>query len=136
MRYALLLYATPGARPPGAATHEAAAAEGETRENEGVYRDWADYTRALKAARVPILGLERLQEVETATTLRRRGGQRVLTDGPFAETKEHLLGIYLIDVPDLDTALDWADRMPFIEWGTVEVRPVVEGLPFRAVVTE
>jgi hypothetical protein len=136
MRYALLLYAAPEARSPGAAGHEAAA-EGETREpGEGVFKDWVDYTRALKAAGVPILGLERLQEVETATTLRRRGGQRVLTDGPFAETKEHLLGIYLIEVPDLDTALDWAERMPFVEWGTVEVRPVMEGLPFRAAAEE
>ncbi len=125
MRYALLLYSAPEVRPPEAGTPH---------ESEGVYQNWVDYTQALKDAGVPILGLERLQEVETATTLRRRGGQRVLTDGPFAETKEHLLGIYLIDVPDLDTALDWADRMPFIEWGTVEVRPVMEGLPFRAVV--
>jgi hypothetical protein len=146
MRYALLLYAAPEARPPEAQPPEAQPPEAQPPEaetekpgpdkSEGVYENWADYTRALKDAGVPILGLERLQEVDTATTLRRREGQRVLTDGPFAETKEHLLGIYLIDVPDLDTALDWADRMPFVRWGTVEVRPVLEGLPFRAIAEE
>jgi hypothetical protein len=126
MKYALLLYSSPEVVP----------AEGETRKPaEGAYENWVEYTRALKES-VTVLGAERLHEVGTATTLRRRGGQRVLTDGPFVETKEHLLGLYLIDVPDLDTALDWADRMPFIEWGTVEVRPVVEGLPFRAVLDE
>ena len=56
----------------------------------------------------------------------RRAGERLLTDGPFMETKEHLLGFYLLDVPDLDTALDWAARMPIMRYGTVEVRPVVE----------
>jgi hypothetical protein len=126
MKYALLLYSAP----------EAVLAGGETREPaEGAYADWAEYTRALKES-VTVLGAERLHNVETATTVRRRGGERVLTDGPFVETKEHLLGLYLIDAPDLDTALDWANRMPFIEWGTVEVRPVVEGLPFRAVLDE
>ena len=126
MKYALLLYSAPESVP----------AEGETREPaEGAYSDWVDYTQALKES-ATVLGAERLHNVETATTVRRRGGERVLTDGPFVETKEHLLGIYLIDVPDLDTALDWADRMPFIGWGTVEVRPVVEGLPFRAVLDE
>jgi hypothetical protein len=82
------------------------------------------------------LGCNRLQPTGAATTVRVRGGKLTTTDGPFAETKEHLLGIYLIDVPDLDTALDWADRMPFVGWGTVEVRPVLEGLPFRAIAEE
>lgn len=126
MKYALLLYSAPDEVP----------AEGETREPaEGAYADWVEYTRALKDS-VTVLGAERLHSVDTATTVRRSGRERLLTDGPFMETKEHLLGIYLIDVPDLDTALEWADRMPFIDWGTVEVRPVVEGLPFRAVLDE
>jgi hypothetical protein len=126
MKYALLLYSAPDAVP----------AEGETREPvEGAYTDWVEYTRALKES-VTVLGAERLHGVDTATTVRRSGGERMLTDGPFMETKEHLLGLYLIDVPDLDTALEWANRMPFIGWGTVEVRPVVEDLPFRAVLDE
>jgi hypothetical protein len=60
----------------------------------------------------------------TATTVRVRGGELLLTDGPFAETKEVLGGYYLIDVPDLDAALAWAARMPNISYGAVEVRPV------------
>ena len=126
MKYALLLYSSPEAQP----------AEGETHPpTEGAYANWVDYTRALRES-VTVLGAERLHNVDTATTLRRRGGERLLTDGPFVETKEHLLGLYLIDVPDLDTTLDWADRMPFIGWGAVEVRPVMEALPFRAVLDE
>jgi hypothetical protein len=60
----------------------------------------------------------------------------MLTDGPFAETKEHLLGFYLIDVPDLDSALDWAGKMPHLGHGTVEVRPVMEGMAWQAVLNE
>lgn len=56
--------------------------------------------------------------------MRVRDGERLLTDGPFAETKEHLLGFYLVDVPDLDAALEWAGRIPSICYATVEVRPV------------
>ena len=48
------------------------------------------------------------------------------------ETKEHLVGFYLIDVPDLDTALDWAAKMPIMRYGTVEVRPVMEGQAWQA----
>jgi hypothetical protein len=55
-----------------------------------------------------------------------REGETVLTDGPFAETKEILGGYYLIEVPDLDTALKYASRMPNITYGSVEVRPVVD----------
>ena len=64
----------------------------------------------------------------TAKTVRSSG----VTDGPFMETKEHLGGFYLIDVPDLDTALDWAARMPIMRYGTVEVRPVREGQAWQA----
>ena len=54
-----------------------------------------------------------------------RGGERLLTDGPFADTKEHLIGFYVIDVPDLDTALAWAAKVPNVRTGSVEVRPVI-----------
>jgi hypothetical protein len=68
---------------------------------------------------------EALRPRETATTVRVRDGETLNTDGPFAETKEILGGFYLIDVPDLDVALDWASKMPNIKYGSVEVRPVV-----------
>jgi hypothetical protein len=67
-----------------------------------------------------------LQEPATATTVAQRNGERLVTDGPFIETKERLGGYYLIEAPDLDAAIDWAGQMPNISYGTVEVRPVME----------
>jgi hypothetical protein len=119
MKYALLIYAVPGA------------ADGVQPADDGVIDNWVDYTAATKQAGV-LLGAERLAHVETATSVTLQGGQRLLTDGPFIETKEHLLGFYLLDVPDLDTALDWAARMPVVRYGSVEVRPVREGEAWRA----
>ncbi|WP_030275835.1 YciI family protein [Streptomyces sp. NRRL B-24484] len=66
-------------------------------------------------------------ELSDATTVRvRPNGERVVTDGPFAETREIVGGYYLLDVPDLDAALDWAARCPGAKYGTVEVRTVWE----------
>jgi hypothetical protein len=84
---------------------------------------WIAYTQALVEAGVLVAG-NALQPAETATTLQVRGGETVISDGPFADTKELLAGYYLIDVPDLDAALAWAAKMPQIEVNTVEVRPV------------
>ena len=120
MKYALLIYAAPGARE--AATPVA---------GDGVIDSWLDYTAALKEAGA-LLAAEQLAQVDTATSVTLRDGDRLLTDGPFIETKEHLLGFYLLDVPDLDTALDWSARMPIMRYGTVEVRPVLEGQAWRA----
>jgi hypothetical protein len=68
---------------------------------------------------------EALQGVQTATCLRLRGGKVETMDGPFAETKEHLGGYYLIEVADLDAALRYAAMIPTATHGTVEVRPLV-----------
>jgi hypothetical protein len=65
-----------------------------------------------------------LQPVTTATTIRLRGGKRLVTDGPFAETEEHLVGYYVVDAKDLDQALGLAERIPAACFGAVEVRPV------------
>jgi hypothetical protein len=73
-----------------------------------------------------LLGGEGLQPVATATTLRVRDGERMLTDGPYAETKEQLGGYYLFECKDLDEALDWAARIPEAQTGAVEVRPVMD----------
>jgi len=70
-----------------------------------------------------------LHPASTATTVRVREGKRLLTDGPFAETREHLGGYMLIDVPDLDAAIAVAARGPLARVGTIEVRPVREGPP-------
>jgi hypothetical protein len=68
---------------------------------------------------------QQLQPIATATTVRMRDGKRVVTDGPFAETREQLGGFYLIDAKDLDEALSIAARIPSARWGSVEVRPLV-----------
>jgi hypothetical protein len=72
---------------------------------------------------------EGLQGVETATSLRLRGGKVETMDGPFATTKEHLGGYYVIDVPDLDAALKYAAMIPSAGYGTVEVRPLMDYNP-------
>jgi hypothetical protein len=119
MKYALLIYATPE-------TSERPAAE--------LTDAWMDYVRAVRDAGV-LVAAEQLTGTDTATSVRVRGGDRLLTDGPFMETKEHLLGFFLIDVPDLDTALDWAARMPNTAYGTTEVRAAVSGRPWHALLT-
>lgn len=67
---------------------------------------------------------EPLQATTTASTLRLRAGKVLVTDGPFAETKEQLGGFYIVDVPDLDTALAIAARIPSAARGSIEVRPI------------
>jgi hypothetical protein len=67
-----------------------------------------------------------LQQPGAAATLRLRDGQRLVQDGPYADTKEQLGGFYLIEAPDLDAALAWAARNPAAATGAVEVRPVLE----------
>ncbi|MBV9605738.1 MAG: hypothetical protein JO027_11540 [Solirubrobacterales bacterium] len=84
---------------------------------------WDAYTQTLSDAGV-LVGGDALERADVATTVRERGGQIQFTDGPFAETKEFLAGYYLLDCPDLDTALDHASRMPNVGFGSVEVRPV------------
>jgi hypothetical protein len=86
---------------------------------------WDDYSKALVDAGAFVSG-EGLQSSTTATTLRVQGGERILTDGPFAETKEQIGGFYVIDCRDLDEAIDWAARLPSAERGVCEVRPVMD----------
>ena len=128
MKYALLIYS------PATAEEYAAAATAGRQAAQGT-GPWTDYTQAAKDAGV-LLGAEQLTHIETATSVRFAGEDRLITDGPFMETKEHLLGFYLIDVPDLDAALDWARRMPEGSGVTVEVRAALSGLPWQRVLTE
>lgn len=92
--------------------------------------DWFAYSAALDEAGVN-LGGEPLQSVETATTVRVRNDETVLTDGPFAETRETLGGYYMVEVDDLDQALHWAARCPGALYGSIEVRPLM-ALPEQA----
>jgi hypothetical protein len=83
---------------------------------------WQAYAQALREAGV-MTGGAALLGPDAATTVRLRGGERLVQDGPYAETKEQLGGFFIIDVPDLDTALAWAARAPAASYGSMEVRP-------------
>jgi hypothetical protein len=73
------------------------------------------------------LGGAGLKHTSTATTVRTQAGKQTIHDGPFAETKEQLGGFYLIDVPDLDAAIAFAKKLPLLQNGSVEIRPVLSG---------
>ena len=115
MQYAILIYdeatASPPAEPPS------------PEEYVLVMGDYRAYTQMLKDGG-HYLGGEALQAVPTATTVRVKDGETLITDGPFAETKEALGGFYLIEAKDLDEALDLAAKCPGARFGTIEVRPV------------
>jgi hypothetical protein len=96
------------------------------------YKDSAAYASKLHETG-HFLGTAPLYPTSTATSVRVKDGKRVVTDGPFAETREQLGGFFLIDAQDLDEAIDIAGRVPAGRWGTVEIRPIieVEGLPAK-----
>ncbi len=94
------------------------------------YVDSAKYARELKAAG-KYIDAAPLHPVSTATTVRVREGQRLITDGPFAETREQLGGYFMVDAVNLDEAIEIAGKIPGAKFGSVEIRPVLEvgGLP-------
>ena len=83
-----------------------------------------------------LVGVQRLRSTESATSVRVRGGETEITDGPFAVTKEVLAGYYVLDCADLDEALAQAARLPMARWGTIEVRPVVSPGEWVAIARE
>lgn len=91
---------------------------------EQMLTDYMAFTKAAKDAGVFVAG-DALKGVDTATTIRVRSGETLLTDGPFAETKEQLGGYYLLECKDLDEALAWAAKIPSAKTGSIEVRPVM-----------
>ncbi|HVF24095.1 MAG TPA: YciI family protein [Pyrinomonadaceae bacterium] len=99
-------------------------------EREHCYVESAGLAREL-SAQGKYLSAGPLHPVATATSVRVRDGKRLVTDGPFAETREQLGGYYLIDARDLDEAMKIAERIPVAKHGTIEIRPVLEisGLP-------
>lgn len=112
MKYALLIYENEAIAP----------AEG-TPEAETLFQEYYSFTQDIVEAGINVGG-EALTPSDTATTVRIRDDQMSVTDGPFAETKEQLGGFYLIDVEDLDAALEVAARIPGAKTGSIEVRPV------------
>lgn len=112
MRYILLFYDEEPTTPPSQA------------EIDAVMPEWYAYDSALREAGI-FVSSEALHPSQTSTTVRLKGEERIVTDGPFAETREVLGGYYVVDVPDLDTALDWAAKSPVAKHGSIEVRPVM-----------
>jgi hypothetical protein len=111
--YMLLLYSEPAQSPEEAAKREAEIPL------------WIEYTQSLEKAGL-LIGTDRLQPVDMATTVRVRDGETELTDGPFAVTKEILGGYYMLECADLDEALKQAARAPIARFGSVEVRPIMD----------
>jgi len=99
-------------------------------EREQCYMDSAQLTRELHE-QGKYVGAGPLHPVATATSVRVRDNKRLVTDGPFAETREQLGGYFLVDAANLDEALKIAERIPAAKRGTIEIRPVLEvaGLP-------
>ena len=93
-------------------------------EQDGVLQEYGAFTKGI-AQSGHYRGGNELAAISTATTVRVRDRKRLVTDGPFAETKEQLGGYYLIEAKDLDDALAVAARIPSARWGSIEVRPIV-----------
>ena len=99
-------------------------------EREQCYRESAELAQQIDATGHYVAAAP-LHPTSTATSVRVRDGKRLVTDGPFAETREQLGGFFMIEAPDLDQAMAIAERIPMARQGTVEIRPVIEvgGLP-------
>jgi hypothetical protein len=114
MKYLLLIY-----------SDEKAGANASKEEIDAWMGEYWAYTDAMGKAGVRLAG-EALHPTSSATTVRVQSGKKVITHGPFAETKEQLGGYYLVECKNLDEAIDWAARCPGARVGSIEVRPVME----------
>jgi hypothetical protein len=112
MKYILLLRQDPSLAP----------AEG-TPEADADMQQWGALYGELSSSGALVSGTG-LESEEAATTLRTRDGAPLITDGPFAETKEMLFSFFVLNADDLDEALAWAKKMPCAQYGSVEVRPL------------
>src|SRR5439155_513032 len=115
MKYALLIYADEKAME--AVPHD---------QRHAMYEEYEKFANEL-VERGVMRGGDQLADSPAATTVRVREGQQLVTDGPFAETKEQLGGYFLVEVDDLDTAIELASKIPGARHGSVEVRPIIEG---------
>ena len=111
MQYLLLIYQTEKEWPSGA-------------EREKMHADYGVFTQSIIQGGQFKAG-DALQGTASATTVRVRDGKPVVTDGPFAETREALVGSYLVDAKNLDEATAMAARIPTAKYGSVEVRPIM-----------
>ena len=114
MQYMLLIYVNPESY-----------ADLTEAEQHAIFGEYLDNTAKMRSAGAFVYG-DPLQGVDTATVVRVRDGARAVTDGPFAESKEVLVGYYQVEAATLDEALDWAAQIPDARFGGVEVRPVMQ----------
>ncbi|QEN89498.1 YciI family protein [Labrys sp. KNU-23] len=112
MQFAILIYSS-----------EEAMLKADPASKQAMLAAYQSYTQALQSAGI-LLGWNRLRPTASATTVRIADGKTQVLNGPFADTREQLGGFYLIDVADLDTAINWGARCPSAAVGTIEVRPV------------
>ena len=110
MQYMLLIY-----------SNENRSADGD----EEVIKRYGEFTQEVRDGG-KLVSADRLKPATAATTVRIRNGETLVTDGPFAETKEQIGGFFDTNLPDLDTAIAYAEKIPASEYGSIEVRPVVE----------
>jgi hypothetical protein len=120
MNYTILIYETPA--------DFAARTDPDPKKRTDYWEAWPPYSKALKDAGIFVAGAG-LQSPDTATTVKTNGDQRQVQDGPYADTKEQLGGFFLINVPDLDTAREWAARCPQTPGRVIEVRPNLPPMP-------
>jgi hypothetical protein len=113
MQYMLLIY-----------ENEAEFAGRPADETKRMFAEYGEFTNAIKASGQFVTGAP-LQPTSTATTVRVRNGKQLVTDGPFAETREQLGGYYLVEAKDLDEARSLAARIPGARYGSIEVRPLM-----------
>jgi len=114
MRYVLLIYVSEeiiGGMPD--------------EERAAYFQNWAAYEAEVQQRGIKTGGAP-LQSTSNSTTVRVRDGQNLITDGPYAETKEQLAGFYVLECKDLDEAIALAQKMPDAQYGSIEVRPVFE----------
>ncbi len=113
MKYAFTIY-----------TDEAQRENATPEQMQQMSQAYFELTQEMEQKGVLVAG-DGLYPTPTATTVRVRDGERNVTDGPFAETKEQLGGFYVLDVKDLDEAIEWAAKIPTAQFGSVEIRPVL-----------
>ena len=113
MKYALLIYEA-----------EESSEKASPKEKERVMAGYFAFSKEVQEKGV-LLGGEALHSVKTASCVEIRGGKTIVTDGPFAETKEQLGGFYLLDCKDLDEAIEYASKIPTVMTGRLEIRPVM-----------
>jgi hypothetical protein len=111
MQYMCLIYVAPDAKADAP--------------DEAIYAEYS--ALAESAGRQGVMkGGDELADATSATTVRVRDGKRVITDGPFAETKEVLVGYFTFECPTIDEAIEWAAKIPGARYGSIEVRPIVD----------